>query len=151
MIHRLRFTARARAFVALTLAMFVALLALPQLAHAATAHVPVVAALAAITLSAGTSALLLSLILTTVSAFASQSFEWVQAKWTWLGTTKPLVRFAASGLWGGLAAWLAIQIGHQVPADVASFDLPSWAAFLGSLVTWAWRNLVKSTQASFAT
>lgn len=143
-----RFTSRARALLALTLSMSVALLALPQVAHAATAHVALVAV---VSISASTSALLLSLILTTVSAAAERTFEFVQNKWVWLGTAKPIVRYIASGLWGGLAAWLAIQIGHSVPADIGQFDLPSWASFLGSLVTWAWHSLVKSTQASLAT
>lgn len=94
------------------------------------------------------SSLLLPALLLVVGAFSSESFEWVQDKWAWLSDTYPIVRYLASGLWGGVAGWLALQIGQSVPADIAQFDVGSWGAFLVSLVTWAYHSLRKSVTAS---
>ncbi|HEY9515082.1 MAG TPA: hypothetical protein VIQ74_05315 [Gemmatimonadaceae bacterium] len=94
--------------------------------------------------------IVLPTILLVVGVFSSSSFEWVQAKWAWLNTTYPLVRFVASGLWAGLAGFLALKLGQNVPTDIASFDVGSWAAFLTSLAAWAWHALVKSYRATVA-
>lgn len=119
--------------------------AVPQVAHAASS---IAATLAPITMPEATSNFILTVLLLGVSAINERSFEWVQDKWEWLNQTKPLVRFVLSGLYGGLVGWLALQIGHAIPADFGQMDLTNWTAVLTATTTWAWHALVKAKEAS---
>lgn len=104
--------------------------------------------LAAIEMASSTQTLILGLIAVLVGTYSSKTFEWVQDKWVWLNNAKPLVRFIGSGLWAGLAGWLALAIGQQVPVDLGQMDVTQWAGLLNAFIAWAWHAFVKAKAAS---
>lgn len=76
-------------------------------------------------------------------AIASLLFEPIQRIVTKLNSAHPLVRFALSGLWAGVAGYLA-TVSIPAPTTMTAFTNPSLGALIAALATWGFHALLKA-------